>query len=89
MPSEKAHRVSERKRIRNRMVRKSTRTSLANARAELSSGSAEEAAAAVAKALAALDRAATKGVLHPNNAARRKSRLRRRLNALQAGEVEG
>ncbi len=43
----------------------------------------EEAAAAVREAASALDRAAGKGVLHANNAGRRKSRLMRQLNAVQ------
>ena len=48
-------------------------------------GKAEEAQEVVRKALSALDRAAQKGVIHRNNAARRKSRLVKQLNeALQA-----
>jgi small subunit ribosomal protein S20 len=38
---------------------------------------------AVVEAAAALDRAAKKGVIHPNNAARRKSRMAKQLNAAQ------
>jgi len=56
------------------------------ARASIETGSAEETAAGVARALEELDRAASKGVVHPNNAARRKSRLMKRLNTLQAEE---
>jgi small subunit ribosomal protein S20 len=40
-----------------------------------------EATAVVASAISSLDRAATKGIIHKNNAARRKSRLAKRLNA--------
>ena len=36
---------------------------------------------AVAEAISALDKAAEKGILHPNNAARRKSRLMTKVNA--------
>ena len=43
-------------------------------------------AQALAEAMSALDRAAKVGVIHPNNAARRKSRLALKLNALQAGD---
>jgi DNA-binding protein HU-beta len=39
-------------------------------------------------AIASLDRAANKGILHANNAARRKSRLMKALNAAQAGPGE-
>lgn len=38
----------------------------------------------VREALSALDRAARKGILHPNNAARRKSRLMKKLNQAAA-----
>ncbi|HZT06870.1 MAG TPA: 30S ribosomal protein S20 [Chloroflexota bacterium] len=75
----KAHRVSERKRLRNRSVRSAVRTFVKNARAGLASGSAEEATTAVAKAAQELDKAAGKGVIHRNQAARRKSRLMHRL----------
>ena len=47
----------------------------------------EEAELAVRKAAAALDKAAKKGVIHPNNAARRKSRLMTRYNAALAVAV--
>jgi small subunit ribosomal protein S20 len=44
----------------------------------------EEAQEVVQRAISALDKAAQKGVIHPNNAARRKSRLMKHLNqALQ------
>jgi small subunit ribosomal protein S20 len=42
----------------------------------------ETAKAAVAEAISALDRAAEKGIIHKNNAARRKSRLMKRLTTL-------
>jgi small subunit ribosomal protein S20 len=41
---------------------------------------APETAAALREAVVALDKAASKGVIHRNNAARRKSRLMQRLN---------
>ena len=50
------------------------------------SGDAEATRKAVAEAAAALDRAAKVGAIHPNNAARRKSRLMRRANAALGGE---
>jgi small subunit ribosomal protein S20 len=46
----------------------------------IESGRLEEAEAVAFQALRALDRAAQKGVIHRNNAARRKSRLMRQLN---------
>ena len=50
------------------------------------SGDVEATRKAVAEAAAALDRAAKAGAIHPNNAARRKSRLMRRANAALGGE---
>jgi ribosomal protein S20 len=50
------------------------------------SGDVEATRKAVAEAAAALDRAAKVGAIHPNNAARRKSRLMRRANAALGGE---
>lgn len=89
MPSEKTNRAAVRKRRRNRVVRTATRTRLVAARADIESGSVEKAAKAVQQAVAALDRAASKGIVHPNKAARGKSRLVRRLNALKAAKAEG
>ena len=71
-------RSNNRKRIRNKLTRSSTRTAV---RAAREASTPEEAKAATLAAIAALDRAATKGVIHPNNAARRKSRLMKKLNA--------
>ncbi len=66
-------------RLRNRMVKSIVKTQITKARQAIASGNrAEE---AVRAAVSELDRAAKKGVLHPNNAARRKSRLMKQLNA--------
>jgi len=46
-------------------------------------GRLEEAREAVGVAVSALDKAAEKGIIHKNNAARRKSRLMRRLNQIE------
>jgi small subunit ribosomal protein S20 len=66
---------------RNRGVRSEVKTMVVKARRSLSDGSAREAdgQTVAMDALRALDRAASKGVLHRNNAARRKSRLARQL----------
>src|SRR2546430_425320 len=78
----KAHRVGERRYARNRPVRSSLRTSVKKARAgiaHVATGAAEEAAALVAAAAKELDQAAGKGIIHKNQAARRKSRLMHQL----------
>ena len=83
MPSEKSARSSERKRIRNRRIRSGTRTIVARAVNTLRTGELEATRLTVAQAVRALDRAVTKGILHRNTAARKKSRLMAKLNALQ------
>ncbi len=77
--------VSERRRLRNRMVKSAVRTYLRNAERSIGSSKIDAATTRshVVRALQALDAAASKGVLHKNNAARRKSRLMKKLNAAQ------
>ena len=79
--AQKAHRQSLKRRIRNRAVKSSTKTAIKNAGTAIVAGDMDVARDSVRAAIAALDRAATKGVIHPNNAARRKSRLLLRYNA--------
>lgn len=84
MPStktaEREMRVAERRLIRNKSVRSKAKTDITKAEKLIFSGEVEAARAAVLKAISALDKAAGKGVLHRNNAARRKSRLVQKLN---------
>ena len=82
--AQKQVRVSERKRLRNQPIRSRCKTSVTKAEKLIFSGKLEEAAAAVVEAVSMLDKAAEKGVLHKNNAARRKSRLMKRLNSLSS-----
>ena len=76
----KMMRVAERRRARNRSVKSAVKTSIRKAERGVAA-SAEDAPVLVSQAARSLDKAATKGVLHPNNAARRKSRLMKKLNA--------
>ncbi len=80
MPAEKSARVSQRKRVRNRIIRSSTRTRIATALNAIEQEDKDQANEAVKKAIRGLDRSAKKGVIHKNNASRRKSRLMNRLN---------
>jgi small subunit ribosomal protein S20 len=85
--AKKQARAGARRTVRNRGVRSEVKTLIVKARRALGSGagsSAEERVSETASALRALDRAASKRILHPNNAARRKSRLARRLAKLAA-----
>jgi small subunit ribosomal protein S20 len=74
---------NERRRTRNRSVRTGVRGGLKAARAALEARQ-PDARHEVAQAVRLLDRAVTKGVIHRNTAARRKSALMRRLNTLSA-----
>jgi small subunit ribosomal protein S20 len=73
-------RVAEKKQLRNRPVRSSLKTFVGKARRLVDAGQVDDAARAVVTAISALDKAASKGIIHRNNAARRKSRLMVRLN---------
>jgi small subunit ribosomal protein S20 len=78
-------RVAERRRQRNRPVKTRVKTAVGKAVASIAGDAAgEDTLEAVTEAISQLDRAASKGVIHPNNAARRKSRLMKRLNAARA-----
>jgi len=79
----KAQRVSARKRSYNKPVQSLTKTDISKARVAIASGETEVAQAAVRKATQSLDIAAQKRVLHPNNAARRKSRLMKMFNQMK------
>lgn len=78
----KRARQNEKRQLRNRSIRSATKTYLTRARKFVTSGDKEAAQRSVIQAVSALDRAVTKGVLHPNNAARHKSRLVKQFNAL-------
>ena len=75
-------RVAARNAERNRVYRSSARTFVKRAELAIRDGDAEAAEQAVMRAVAALDRTASKKVIHPNNAARRKSRLMAKFNAM-------
>ncbi len=77
----KRNKQNEKRRLLNRVYRGSARTRIARARVAIEGENLEAAKAATMAAIAALDKAAQKGVIHKNNAARRKSRLMKRLNA--------
>ena len=77
----KAHRQSIKHRLRNRAMKSATKTSVKKANTAIAAGDPEAARDAVRAAIVSLDRAAQKGVLHPNNAARHKSRLYLKYNA--------
>lgn len=80
--AKKAIKVQERRRSRNQMVKSKVKTSLRRANEGVAGSSQEEAKAHVVKAVSELDKAVSKGVVHKNQAARKKSRLMKKLNAM-------
>ena len=89
--AQKQVRVAGRRQKRNRSVRSQVKTNITKAEKLVFSGDLEAAREAVVAATVSLDKAAEKGILHSNNAARRKSRLMKKLNeatALSSAEVE-
>jgi small subunit ribosomal protein S20 len=75
--AKKRIRQNERRRIRNRGIRSQVRSAVKTARTT----EGAEMKTSVADAIRSLDKAVSKGVLHPNTAARKKSALARRLAA--------
>ncbi len=71
-------RKNSRRRVRNRLVRASTRTAVKRATRAIEDGEANS-AEALQSAFSALDKAASKGVIHKNAASRRKARLSKKL----------
>jgi small subunit ribosomal protein S20 len=80
----KAMRVSERRRARNKPVRSAVKTYFKNAERAINDGDADRAQEAARTAASNIDKAVNKGVIHRNAAARRKSRLMKKLNAALA-----
>ena len=77
---QKKARVAERRQLRNKPVRSVCKTNITKAERLIFSGELDLARVAVMAAISSLDKAAEKGIIHPNNAARRKSRLMNKLN---------
>ncbi|MBI3158830.1 MAG: 30S ribosomal protein S20 [Chloroflexi bacterium] len=82
----KRNRQNQKRRERNRVFRGRARTAVKDARLAITDKSMDEAKAATLEAISALDKAAEKGVLHKNNASRRKGRLMKMLAKMEKGK---
>jgi len=71
----------------SKSIRSFTKTCLSKAEELMAKREMEAAKEAVVKAISALDKAARKGAIHPNKAARRKSRLMKKLNQALKSEA--
>ena len=79
----KRERQNEKRRLRNRNYKSGARTLIRKAFLAMEEGNLDAAKVATAEAIQSLDKAAAKGVIHKNNASRRKSRLMARLSAME------
>jgi small subunit ribosomal protein S20 len=77
-------RQNEKLRLHNRMYRNRARTLVKHARTAIGGGELDVAKEATRIAIRDLDMAASRGTIHPRNAARRKSRLMKQLAVLEA-----
>jgi small subunit ribosomal protein S20 len=75
-------RTNEVARLRNKSVKSSLKTAIRSFRAAADSGNREAALAALQTASRQLDKAASKGVIHANQAANKKSAMAARANAI-------
>lgn len=78
----KRNRQNEKRRLRNRAVRGMFRSAIRDARSTIETGALDQ--DALANAISQIDKAVSKGVIHKNNAARRKSRLIKAFVAAKA-----
>ncbi|AZA14101.1 30S ribosomal protein S20 [Corynebacterium choanae] len=76
--------TNEKRRQRNQHIRSAVRTEIRKLRALIAEGNKEAAAEQLKVTSRALDKAVTKGVLHRNNAANKKSRLAQAVNKIEA-----
>ena len=82
--AKKQMRVAERRRPRNKSIRSLCKTNIIKAERLIFSSELKSAQKAVIAAISSLDKATEKRVIHPNNAARRKARLMKKLNEVQS-----
>ena len=78
----KRNRTNEKARLRNKSVRSSLKTAVRKFREAAAAGDTENATTLLREASRALDKAASKGVIHANAAANRKSAMAQAINKL-------
>jgi small subunit ribosomal protein S20 len=78
----KRNRQNEQRRLRNKSVKSALKTAVRKVREAVASGDREAAETALRSASRAYDKAASKGVVHANNAANHKSRLAKALETI-------
>jgi small subunit ribosomal protein S20 len=82
--AKKRLRQSNKRRLHNRSVIRTIKTEIKQAESAAKAGNLDQLKTSVGLAIKKLDKAAAHRVVHPNNAARKKSQLARLLNAKRA-----
>jgi small subunit ribosomal protein S20 len=80
----KRNKTNEKARLRNKAVKSSLKTAIRKAREAATAGDVEKAAVAAREASQKLDKAVSKGVIHKNAAANKKSAIAKRVAGLSA-----
>jgi len=80
--AKKRVRQAEKNRMRNKHHRSTMRTAIKKVKAAVREGDKEQATAAFTSAVPIIDKMVSKGIIHKNNAARKKSRLNNHIRAL-------
>ncbi len=76
--------VTEKKTAQNKAVKSALKTQIKKFIAAVNAGDKDTATALYPETVSAIDSAVTKGILHKNNAANKKAKLAKKLNALNA-----
>ena len=84
---EKRNRTNERRRLRNKSVKSSLHTAVRGFRQAVEAGDKDKAGELLVATSRKLDKAASKGVIHKNQAANRKSALAKALNKICRAEL--
>ena len=80
----KRNRQNEKRRLRNKSVKSALKTAVRKFHESVAAGDVEATTALLRDATRKLDKAASKGVIHPNQAANRKSAIAKRLTSAAA-----
>ncbi|HIY97648.1 MAG TPA: 30S ribosomal protein S20 [Candidatus Borkfalkia excrementigallinarum] len=80
--------VTEKKNSQNKMIKSAVKTAIKKYNAALAAGDVAEAEKLLPETVSIIDSAASKGIIHKNNAANKKSALAKNLNALKAAPAK-
>lgn len=80
--------VTEKKNSQNKMIKSAVKTAIKKYNAALAAGDVAEAEKLLPETVSIIDSAVSKGIIHKNNAANKKSALAKNLNALKAAPAK-